>query len=58
MKQVITWVCPKSGCGKTRNAGCSPVCLPAQRINAREFKSARIAREKQDAATDDVEEFS
>lgn len=45
---MISWNCPD--CMKRRNAACAPVCLPADRIDPCEFKSARIAAER-DAAT-------
>lgn len=41
-------------CGVTRHAPCGATCWPAQRIDEREFKSARIARESETAAQRDV----
>lgn len=42
---MILWDC--TDCSMTRNAACGPVCMPAQRIDPREFKSARIAAERE-----------
>ncbi|MFD4294166.1 hypothetical protein ACFWQG_13195 [Rhodococcus sp. NPDC058532] len=41
---MIPWDCPD--CGTIRNAPCGPVCLPAARIDLREFKAARLATER------------
>ena len=43
---MMLWDC--THCGMVRHAPCAgATCLPAQRIDEREFKSARIAREQQ-----------
>lgn len=46
---MMLWDC--THCGAVRHAPCGgATCLPAQRIDEREFKSARIARESETAA--------
>lgn len=45
---MMLWDC--THCGMVRHAPCAgATCLPAQRIDEREFKSARIARESETA---------
>ena len=45
---MIVWDC--TDCGARRYAACGPVCLPASRIDAAEFRSARIAQEREQIA--------
>lgn len=46
---MMLWDC--THCGMVRHAPCaSATCLPSQRIDEREFKSARIAQESETAA--------